>query len=742
MGQKYRNCIGAQRELSRVLRNGEQPVERTSKPAIVCAEWSPSSDDIAVCSGHNLRLWSHSADTYEKVYDFQKDTAHAQWSPNGRWLAAWDAAEQATGQTFILWDSVTKRTSITASATYTDRLAALAWSPDGQALVTALASGTLEIHVLEPENNPLRILKPTPGGDAIADILFIDRARFITWGRGDVARLWSLDGHQLRQYGAVTDSLQVVQLAPGHGQLLGLFRDGHALLWDVETGAQLASFIGHSGPILAVDWRHNFLATGSIDGTVRVWDVEKCASGCNPLLVLRGFIHSSMPGRADVLGVHWLDDKQLLTWSEDGALRIWQVFDESGQPICNGEDLDDFPRCSGFSRTFMPTVISGTVPAILSARWLDADTIITTDNDGAATRYSLSSGTTVTWKDKSGDRPAVLWDPEGQHIFVYVGYPTEAGSGSVWKLGAGQPLATVPGPIACAYWLDVGLLISEANGALRLVAPDSGLTKVEFRGATRRVTSAQTHRNGRLATGEADGTVRVWDTQTGEQLAKFGLDVSQQNNAAVTELQWSEDGKHLLTANGRIALWNVENQQEIWASDETASTTHVAFSPDEALVAAAFADDFYVYDAATGAVRWHNRAHKERLQGIQWLTGGRWPDQDRSGALLGNLARWSSGGPWRADGDRLLLLTWSGDGTTRLWDWETQYEIARLAQPDTVRVTALSDDGTRIVTAGDGGVLRLWETWQRQPGSMLKVAQDRVTRPLSDEQLQEFSLQP
>ena len=262
---------------------------------------------------------------------------------------------------------------------------------------------------------------------------------------------------------------------------------------------------------------------------------------------------------------------------------------------------------------------------------------------------------------------------------------------------------------------------------------------VTLAGMTSTISAAQLHGDGRLATGEENGTIRIWKTSDGRELARFGHTGA--SGATVKELLWSKDGKWIVAAGGKITLWNVQTQQEIWSSAGSSPTTHVAFSPDETLLAAAIDDDFYVFEAATGQVRWHNMDHKQPLHGIQWVTGARWPHQDRLNPLLGNLVRWSSGGPWRAGGERLLLLTWSGDGTTRVWDWETNYEIMRLTEPNSIDVAALSHDGDHILTAGIDGILRVWDAWPRSPESMLRLAESRITRPLAAEQLQSFSLQ-
>jgi WD40 repeat protein len=274
------------------------------------------------------------------------------------------------------------------------------------------------------------------------------------------------------------------------------------------------------------------------------------------------------------------------------------------------------------------------------------------------------------------------------------------------------------------------------------VAPDTGQTRVEFQGLTASITAAAVVKNGRLATAEESGVIRIWDPQTGQQLRAFNHGLPPEVQGAVYKLHWAADGRRLLAAGQHmIALWDTETPTRTWAYLTAAAKSHVAFSPQEDQVAIADERDFVVLRATDAAVMWRNTdAHAQPIHGIQWISGRQWPNQDRYGAFLGNVIRWSNGEAWRGDNTRLLLLTWSGDGTARLWDWEHGTEIMRLPDSAPLDFAALSEDGLHLLTAGDSGVVRVWQVWLQHPEGMVESAQAYRTRPLTEQQQKAFNL--
>ena len=134
----------------------------------------------------------------------------------------------------------------------------------------------------------------------------------------------------------------------------------------------------------------------------------------------------------------------------------------------------------------------------------------------------LSSGRILSW---SHDGTLFLWDPdESQDL------PEER--------------------IKSAYREDYTFTRKKLSPQLKLEGHKRGTEK-------RKVDDAVEMEKGNIASSGEDGTIRVWDKETAEQLAQFefGDDYSSAN---LTPLK---DGRLLFVADGNLCIWNTETGQ-------------------------------------------------------------------------------------------------------------------------------------------------------------------------------------
>lgn len=181
-----------------------------------------------------------------------------------------------------------------------------------------------------------------------------------------------------------------------------------------------------------------------------------------------------------------------------------------------------------------------------------------------------------------------------------------------------------------------------------------------------------------LASGSADNTVKLWDTETGRELRTMSGETGWVKSVAV-----SPDSKFVAAGNlkGAIKIWDVTTGKELHnMTGHAGSVTALAFSPDGATLASGGVDTtIKLWSVATGAEKKTLSGHKG------WIT-----------ALAFN-----SNGETLASG--------SADTTIKLWRWATG-EDARTLTGHTGKINSLafSPDNNRLASASADATAKVW----------------------------------
>ncbi|MCQ3929985.1 MAG: hypothetical protein DPW16_05965 [Chloroflexi bacterium] len=666
----------------RVWHDGALINTYTADQQVLCATWQPNAEVVAICVGQLLFVWRPATNTVADVHLFnapiQADTA--KWSPDGRWLAAWDSTTPgAAPSTVMIWDSQTGETAIENNSVHTNTINAAAWSPDSQFFVTASADFTAQLW--QPNADPVALIGHTGN---IVGAKFLDDTRLVTWGEDGTARLWNTLGEALATFGSGLVAINNIYPSPDGSKILLALNDGTGEIWDVTSATMVTALRDLSSVIQAVAWRdENIVATGSTDLQIRIWD----ASTGRQINTLLG--HT---GR--LVGLRWLDNQQLQSYSQDGSLRIWQVFDANDVPQGRGIDV----------------VLAGHTNRIENAKWLDDNTIISNGRDGTARKWSLDTGTSVVLENESGEARTLVWSPDATRVLAYV----PDGDGSIWDLARQTSLLDIPGPIFNAIWLNEGLLITRATGETILINPDDGQRIVGLEGHTAPVNDAQVYGT-TLATAGADSMIYLWDlSQANGELIAPMLSMPTDDRQPV-RLQWRADGTRLLSGgfNGDVRLWDAKTGEVLLFLTENQEfpARSVRFSPDEQYIAAPVGEAVFVWNMA-GELIWQTNAHNDSVLGLDWYQNG----------------------------DTLRLLTWGADGTARLWDFPSGVEVLRLADTDGISEAGFNSTGTQIMTAGRSGTILVWQAWPNVDAAIADAESCCRTRPLSEEQKAAFTI--
>jgi len=186
----------------------------------------------------------------------------------------------------------------------------------------------------------------------------------------------------------------------------------------------------------------------------------------------------------------------------------------------------------------------------------------------------------------------------------------------------------------------------------------------------------------RLATLSDDGSIKIWDTTSNQELLSIPTGITQKNLSRF--ISFSPDGKRLITPAGEhlARVWNVTSGKELLAlSGHTDEILATAFSPDGRTIATGSYDTTAkLWDATTGN-------ELKTLAGHQ--TG------------IATLA-------FSPDGSRLYTAS-DDDGVAFAWDVTTGKSLFSFDGEAGVESIAVSPDGTRLATGEFDTTVKIWD---------------------------------
>jgi WD40 repeat protein len=417
-----------------------------------------------------------------------------------------------------------------------------------------------------------------------------------------------------------------VAMAPNGSWLASGSDDRTVRIWDVATGQQRAVLRGHRGKVkaVAVAPGGSWLASGSDDGTVRIWDV---ATGQERAVLKRGRSAPAMWMAAVAVAP---DGTWLATGGGDSAVRIWDVATWQERSVLTGHDgwgvdaVAVAPDGSwlatgggdGTARVW--DVATGQDRAVIKTHWA-----VSTRHGGAMTAWSAVRAVAVA--------------PDGSWLAAV----SDDGTARIWDVATRQERSVLKGH----------------RGEMRAVAvaPDGSW----------------------LATGGQDGTVRVWDMATGQERSVLGGHVG-----GVTAVAVAPDGNWLATSGGdrAVRIWDMASGRGRAAvKSHVGGVRAVAGAPDGSWLATGGRDGTVrIVDVATG--------------------------QERS--VLGGHDDWGVAAVAIApDGSWLASL----EAKLRIWDMATGREQAALSYGRIVRAMAAAVDGSWLAAGSENGMVRIWD---------------------------------
>jgi WD40 repeat protein len=268
-------------------------------------------------------------------------------------------------------------------------------------------------------------------------------------------------------------------------------------------------------------------------------------------------------------------------------------------------------------------------------------------------------------------------------------------------------------------------LSASADMTLILWDIQTGENLHRFEGHTERILAVAFSPDGKTAlSGSEDNVLMLWDIENRALLRRFEREpADDETDMDVYAVAFSPDGQTALAGylDSRLLLWNLETGEIIndFETNGADVVTAVAFSPDGALIFAAWGDTVHVLDVATGAETMALKhggiinsivptpdgkqvfAAGNDMRVYQWsLATG--TEMNRFVGHTDFISQVALNGNW--------LLTASGDQTMRLWSLVSGAELRRfVGHDDGITSVNISPDQTRFVTSSIDGTARIWD---------------------------------
>jgi WD40 repeat protein/tRNA A-37 threonylcarbamoyl transferase component Bud32 len=574
-----------------------------------------------------------------------------------------------------------------------DSLLAVAWSPDGKLLASAVYRKGKTV------KGEVRLFDGTTGKEVatlrghestVENVAFSPCGRFIaSAGTDGLVLLWDLAARKaIRTFRGHEGRVRSACFTLDGQHLASAGMDATVRLWEVATGKEVRTFRGHRLAVCSVACSPdgNMLASGGMDGLVQLWDV---ATGKAIPRLKRE--HT----RAVTSVAFSPDGRQLASGSWDTTVRVWDL--KTGRSTRPTKELGELVWAVAYSR--------------------DGRLLAAAYRDGTVKVHDRRTREHLTLRGGKGPVSSLAFGPDGRLA--------SAGMGTVkvWDLGAAREFRTLRGHTASVESLSFSpdgrrLASGSWDGTARVWDAATGALIHKLPGERGFVRDVAFSPDGRILAVLAP-SVRLWDPAAGRPLG-----VRFQRSDGLS-LAFSPDGKRLAVGgwNGLVRVWEVGNGREVFTlRGHTGSARSVRFSPDGRWLASGSHDrTVRLWDAATGRHVSTLRSHTDLVCGVAFS-----PDSSRLASCgrdqtvrLWDVASGRelftfrgaegevSGVAFSPDGKRLASSSW--DATVKLWETGSGQEVLTLkAHTSYAHAVAFSPDGKTLASAGQDRMVRLW----------------------------------
>ena len=558
---------------------------------------------------------------------------------------------------------------------------------------------------------------------AVASVAFSPDQRLLASASHDrTIRIWdAVSGSLLRTIPGHADAVYALTFSRDGSRLASASWDKTVKLWDPDTGSLLMTLGPEKHEIyrLAMSPDGRYVAAATVADRLRIWDLQtgdSVLTRTEPRSFFGLAFHPTAPG--------------IIATSHDRTIRLWNF--HTGSVISTLSGHQSFIKSLTFS-TDGRLLASGTGDLLRGdngeVRLWDVQSGKSLFAMGHSDPiYSLAFSPNGRYlASASQDKTVKLWDVQtGQEALTLRGHTDTVRS--VAFNPQGERLASASADFTIRIWdaapwseesvtpnvrtlehgsdRNVGAVFSldgksitcgAASPALKIWDIATGAEKISVTMPTAVCALAASPDGKYLATGDADGVVRLIDAATGRICAeRLALELG-----PVHDVAFSPDSRQFAACGWwrLVKIWDVEGVESgRTLARHTQPVLAVAFDPKGRWLASAGYDQtIIIWDA-------------RNYQPLHTLTG--------HGSRIQRLA-------FSPDGESLVSAC--HDGTMRLWNttsWETERTFHGHAAG--VLGVAISPNGMRLASASDDWSVRVWSMASGEELQTLRGHRDRV----------------
>ena len=516
------------------------------------------------------------------------------YSPDGTTIAT---AGARGDNTVYLWNATTgKQKGILER--HTGSVNSVVYSPDGNTIATASSDTTVRLWDALSGKHKATLTEHAQGANSV--VYSPDGNTIATASSDTTVRLWdALSGKHKATLRGHTDSVIGVVYSPDGNTIATASSDKTLRLWDAHTRKHKTTLSGHTDAVTSVSYSpdSNTIATASggrhsNDNTVRLWNAET------------GETQAILTGHHRIKSIVYASDGETLTYQQTNGVWSWDAktgkhkttrihkvkdtpteYSHAGGISAYSPDGNTVATVGSLHTVQLSDVRTGKRKATLKHTnyfdWIymmitdreygieamafspDGKTIVTgggyyTNDEGMVYLWHTRTRKRKTIYKGHGYVSSVAFSPDGETIAAG-NWENEV---RLWHAVTGEEFQTIHtrhrgGVLSLMYSPD-GTTIATGGGyddnTVHLLDANTGALKTTLKGHTGGVTSIVYSPDGdMIATGGRDGTVRLWETDTGKHTATFT------GHTEVTSVVYSPDGCTLASRNtdGTVLLWEI-----------------------------------------------------------------------------------------------------------------------------------------------------------------------------------------